>query len=102
MPNLDDTRRSKVIDNIAKCPALELLMKSTKEAPPFLVEQKKDESEARAVARVAISPSLQAAAAIKNYGKSIGELEIPALIDELRYQVELDYPEFHRQRRASK
>lgn len=72
---------------LAGCSALELLMKSTKEAPPFLVEQRKDESEARAVARIAISPSLQAAAAIKNYGKSLGDLELTALVDELRYQV---------------
>ena len=72
---------------LAGCSALELLMKSTKEAPPFLVEQRKDESEARAVARIAISPSLQAAAAIKNYGKSLGDLELTALVEELRYQV---------------
>jgi hypothetical protein len=63
-------------------------VKATKEPPKFLVEQRIGESEARSVARVAISPSLQAAVAIQSYGKSLGELELPALVDELRYQVE--------------
>ena len=51
------------------------------------VEQQKDESEKRAVARIALSPSLQAAMTLKDYGKSIANLELNCLVEELRDQV---------------
>jgi len=58
-----------------------------KDPSAITVQQNKDESEARAIARTAICPSLQSALTIRDYGKSIGELELMSLVDELRLQI---------------
>lgn len=62
-------------------------MKAKKDSSAITVQQNKDESEARAIARTAICPSLQSALTIRDYGKSIGELELMSLVDELRLQI---------------
>jgi len=62
-------------------------MKSKKEPSPIRVEKNEDESEERAAARMAINPSLQSALTIEGYGKSLGDLDLMSLVDELRHQV---------------
>ena len=53
----------------------------------IVVEQNKEESEERAVARIVLSPSLQSALTLKDYGKSFENLELMSLIEELRHQI---------------
>ncbi len=48
----------------------------------------KDESEAQALARVALSPSLQSALTLREYSKSFDNLELMSLVEELRHQVD--------------
>ena len=48
----------------------------------------KDESEAQALARVALSPTLQSALTLREYSKSFENLALMNLIEELRHQVD--------------
>ena len=57
------------------------------ESPAIVVEQTKDESEAQAIARITLSPSLQAALTLREYGKSFENVELMSLVEELRHQV---------------
>ena len=59
-----------------------------KDPNEITVQQYTDESEAKAVARTALSPSLNAALTIKDYGKSFGELNLMSLVDELGLQID--------------
>lgn len=54
----------------------------------IVVEQTKEESEAQAVARIALSPSLQSALTLKDYGKFFENLEPTSLVKELKHQIE--------------
>ena len=62
-------------------------MKAKKDPSAITVEQTKDESEERALARTAISPSLQSALALRDYSKACGELDLMSLVEELRHQI---------------
>ena len=62
-------------------------MKAKKDPSAITVLQNKGESEGRAIARTAISPSLQSALAIRDYGKHVGDLELMSLVDELKDQI---------------
>ena len=63
-------------------------MKPKKDPSAITVEQTKDESEERALARTAISPSLQSALTLREYTKACGELDLMSLVEELRHQVD--------------
>jgi hypothetical protein len=55
--------------------------------PSNTVQMKGDPADApKLIAKLAISPSLQAASTIKRWSTAVGELDITALIDELREQ----------------
>ncbi len=62
-------------------------MKSKKEPSPIRVEKNKDESEERAIARMALSPSFQSALTYSDYSKTYGELDLMSLADELKHQI---------------
>ncbi len=62
-------------------------MKAKKDPSAITVEQTKGESQERAVARIAISPSLQSALALRDFNKACGELELMSLVEELRHQI---------------
>ncbi len=62
-------------------------MKAKKDPSAITVEQTKDESEERALARIALSPSLQSALALRDYSKACGELDLMSLVEELRHQI---------------
>jgi len=62
-------------------------VKAKKDPSAITVLQNEGESEGRAFARTAISPSLQSALAIRDYGKHVGDLELMSLVDELKDQI---------------
>ena len=62
-------------------------MKAKKDPSAITVEQTKDESEERALARIALSPSLHSALTLREYTKACGELDLMSLVEELRHQV---------------
>ena len=62
-------------------------MKAKKDPSAITVEQTKGESQERAVARIALSPSLQSALALRDFSKACGELELMSLVEELRHQI---------------
>ncbi len=59
-----------------------------KDPSAITVEQTKGETEERALARVALSPSLQSALTLKEYSKTYDQLELMSMIEELRHQVD--------------
>ena len=63
-------------------------MKAKKDPSAITVELHEDESKERAVARTAISPSLQSALALRQYSNAAGELDLMSLVKELRQQIE--------------
>ena len=54
----------------------------------IVVEQQENESEAQAIARIAINPSFQAALTLREYGKSFENVELMSLVEELRDQID--------------
>ena len=62
-------------------------MKAKRNPSAIVVQQTREESQEQAVARTALSPSLQSALALKDYGSFAGELDLMALVDELRHQI---------------
>ena len=54
----------------------------------IVLEQREDETEAQALARVALSPSLQSALTLRAYSKNFENLELMSLVDELRHQID--------------
>ena len=63
-------------------------MTAKKDPSAITVERQTDETEAQAIARFALSPSLQSALTLKDYGKSIANLELNCLVEELKSQVD--------------
>ncbi len=63
------------------------MTKAKKDSSAIVVEQQRDESEAQAIARTALSPSLQSALTLKDYGTFPHDLELMSLVDELRHQI---------------
>ncbi len=59
-----------------------------KDPSAITVELHEDESKERAVARTAISPSLQSALALRQYSNAAGELDLMSLVGELRLQID--------------
>ena len=53
-----------------------------------MAEQTKEESEKRAAARIALSPSLQSALTLKDSGKFFENMELTSIVRELKHQVE--------------
>ena len=62
-------------------------MTTEKDPSPIRVEQSKGESEERALARIALSPSLHSALTLRDYTKACGELDLMSLVEELRHQI---------------
>jgi len=62
-------------------------VKAKKDPSAIIVEQTKGESKEQAVARIALSPSLQSALALRDFNKACGELELMSLVEELRHQI---------------
>jgi hypothetical protein len=58
-----------------------------KDPSAITVQQNKDESEERAVARTAISPSFQSALTLRDYNKAFGELDLMSLVADLKDQI---------------
>jgi hypothetical protein len=67
--------------------ALGTVVKAKKDPSAITVEQTKDESDERALARIALSPSLHSALTLREYTKACGELDLMSLVEELRHQV---------------
>jgi len=59
-----------------------------KDPSAITVELHEDESKERAVARTAISPSVQSALALRQYSNAAGELDLMSLVGELRLQID--------------
>jgi len=68
--------------------ALRKVVTAEKDPSAITVEQTKDETEERAIARVALSPSLQSALTLKEYSKSFDNLDLMSFVEELRHQVD--------------
>lgn len=66
--------------------------KSTKKRDPnqITANGKPDEDQAVAIARTVLRPTVQAAATLKEYGKSYGDLELSGLIESLVEQTQAD------------
>jgi hypothetical protein len=61
---------------------------ASRQAPNALkTEAMKGESPADAAARISLRPTVRAAATIKEYSKSYGDLDLTELVDELSSQV---------------
>jgi hypothetical protein len=63
-------------------------VKPKKDPSAITVEQTKDESDERALARMALSPSLHSALTLREYTKACGELDLMSLVEELKHQVD--------------
>ena len=63
-------------------------MKAKKDPSAVVVEQTAQQSQEQAVAKMALTPSLQSALTLKDYTKSFGELDLMSLVGELRSQIE--------------
>ena len=59
-----------------------------KDSFALVVEQAPEERQEQAVARMALTPSLQSALTLKDYTKTFGELDLMSLIGELRSQID--------------
>ena len=55
-------------------------MKAKNDSSTIVFERTKGQSEAQAIARISISPSVQAALTLKVYGKSFENLELMSLV----------------------
>jgi len=62
-------------------------MKAKNDSSTIVFERTKGQSEAQAIAEISISPSVQAALTLKDYGISFENLELMSLVEELRHQI---------------
>ena len=63
------------------------MKKPKKSESVFQIYRQPDETEEQSLARTALSPSLQSALTIREFSKTLGELDLNCLIDELNKQI---------------